>query len=54
MLEQLFQTVKDFFIEVPAIKNLIDNVRSGDTNIFSGFVSVIKGVFGGLTSGADE
>lgn len=46
MLQALFQTIQSFFIDLPSIGELINNVRSGDVDLLGGFVSMVSGIFG--------
>ena len=53
MLEQLFETIKDFFFDLPSIQDLINGIKTGDTSVFSGFASMISGLVKRFSSPAN-
>ena len=46
MIQALFQTISSFFIDMPSVANLMNDVGSGETNLLGGIVSLIAGLFG--------
>ncbi len=47
MIQALFQTISNFFVDLPSINELFDNIFSGEIDFLGGFVSMLKGLFGG-------
>ena len=45
MIQALFQTISNFFIDIPSIGELFDGIKTGDKDIFSGLVSTFVGLF---------
>ncbi len=46
MIQALFQTISNFFVDLPSIKDLFGNIFSGEIDFLGGFVSMIQGLFG--------
>lgn len=46
MIQALFQTIANFFVDLPSIGDLFSGIRTGETDIFGGFISMLKGLFG--------
>ena len=47
MIQALFQTISNFFVDLPSINELFDNIFSGEIDFLGGFVSMLTGLFGG-------
>lgn len=45
MIQALFQTISNFFIDLPSISDLFSGIKTGETDIFSGLVSTFVGLF---------
>ncbi|MBQ6020442.1 MAG: hypothetical protein IJL26_09730 [Clostridia bacterium] len=50
MLEQLYQTISSFLLDLPSIGNLFAGVKDGNVDILGGFLSMLGGLFGKKTS----
>ena len=45
MLEQLYQTISSFLLDLPAIGDFFSGVKSGNVDFFGGLFSMLGGLF---------